>query len=226
MRKIIEKSYCGLIFIFFALFTLLIRIDANDNLIIYCVGLLIASIFLAIIPFFINHCKKIEVRRTYLITLIIFSISVSLNSIYYLFADIIKSSDFAVSLMVWLIRISQALFIVSTLLTIFYAIKDLFKKGYSIQKFDLQAFQMVINLLTCITFYYVLFDYGQPEFILDIDDLATSESHFIITFYNNDIIKNVLLICSGIYIALYILLEVLKYIFFEKEDNKITRKFN
>ena len=79
MRKIIEKSYLCLLFVFLALFALLIRIDATEHRTIYALGLIIGSIFLTVIPFFTNNCKKIEARRMYLITMIIISIGFSLN---------------------------------------------------------------------------------------------------------------------------------------------------
>ena len=63
MKKVLAKSYLCLIYVFFALFVLILRMDANEHTNIYSLGLILAAIFLSIIPFFTNHCKKIEARR-------------------------------------------------------------------------------------------------------------------------------------------------------------------
>ena len=226
MRKIIERSYLCLLFVFFALFALLIRIDATDHRTIYALGLIIGSNFLTVIPFFTNNCKKIEARRMYLITMILISIGFSLNGIDYLLVDIIGTSDILLSIRLWIVRIVQIIFLTSIVITLYFSIKDLFKKGYSIQKFDLQAIQMVVNLLTYAAFYYVLFDLGEPKMTLVMDGFQGGKNYFIVDFLNYDTIRNAILIIIGIYVAVYVLIEVLKYHFFEKIKDTSTRDFN
>lgn len=226
MRKIIEKSYLCLLFVFFALFALLIRIDATEHRTIYALGLIIGSIFLTVIPFFTNNCKKIEARRMYLITMIIISIGFSLNGIDYLLVDIIGTSDILLSIRLWIVRIVQIIFLTSIVITLYFSIRDLFKKGYSIQKFDLQAIQMVVNLIVYAAFYYVLFDLGEPKMTLVMDGFQGGKNYFIVDFLNYDAIRNAILIIIGIYVAVYVLIEVLKYHFFEKIKDTSTRDFN
>ena len=226
MRKIIEKSYLCLLFVFFALFALLIRIDATEHRTIYALGLIIGSIFLTVIPFFTNNCKKIEARRMYLITMIIISIGFSLNGIDYLLVDIIGTSDILLSIRLWIVRIVQIIFLTSIVITLYFSIRDLFKKGYSIQKFDLQAIQMVVNLIVYAAFYYVLFDLGEPKMTLVMDGFQGGKNYFIVDFLNYDAIRNAILIIVGIYVVIYVLIEVLKYHFFEKIKDTSTRDFN
>lgn len=220
MRKVLSKSYLCLIYVFFALFALVLRVDANDSTNMYCIGLILASIFLSIIPFFTNHCKKIEARRFYLISMILLGVSVTFVSLSYLLVDIISANEKLVIASSWIIRISQALFISATLFTIYYVVKDFLKKGYELQKFDFQAIQMIINLLTYISFFYVLFDYGNPDIILSIGGFTGSIDDYYLKFDNFNVIRNAILIISACYIGLYVLLEVIKYKKFEKiEDN-------
>ena len=87
MKKFLEKSYSCLIFVFFSLYLLLIRLEANSNSITYAICLLIGAIILIIIPFFTNKCKKIEVRRTYLITNVTIGIFVILQALDYLITN-------------------------------------------------------------------------------------------------------------------------------------------
>lgn len=226
MKKIIEKSYLCLLFLFFALFALLIRMDATDHRTIYALGLIIGSIFISIIPFFTNNCKKIEVRKMYLISMILISIAFTLNGIDYLLVDLIGTSDILLSIRLWIVRIIQIIFLLSIIITVYYSLKDLFKKGYSVQKFDLQAIQMIVNLLTYAAFYYVLFDIGEPKMTLIMDGFQGGKNYFIVEFLNFETIRNTILIIVGIYIVIYTLIEILKYHFFERIKDTSTRKFN
>ena len=54
MKKIIDKSYRCLIFIFFVLYLLVIRIDANEKSLFFNIGLIVGAIVIALIPFFTN----------------------------------------------------------------------------------------------------------------------------------------------------------------------------
>ena len=128
MKKVLSKSYICLIYVFFALFAILLRADANESTNLYSIGLMIASIFLAVIPFFTNHCKKIEARRMYLATMILMSVSIICITTYYLLVDVVSTNETLLAITTWVIRISQALFISSTLFTIFYTVKDYFKE--------------------------------------------------------------------------------------------------
>lgn len=219
MRKIINKSYGCLIYILFALFALNIRVDANEHATLYSIGMLISSIFLAIIPFFNNNCKKIEARRFYLITFILIGVSINLIAISYLLVDIIAVNQTLMNIKNYAIIISQALFISSTLFTIYYGVKDFFKKGYELQKFDFDVIQMIVNLLTYIAFFYVLFDYGNPHVTVSLGGFNGLKDDYYLTFENFNIIRNAILIISGCYILVYVLLEVIKYKKFEKRED-------
>ena len=219
MKKIVNKSYLCLIYVFFALFVLVLRIDANEHTTLYSFGLMFASMFLSVIPFFTNKCKKIEVRRLYLITYILIAFSITLITLSYLLVDIINVTKTLISLRAWVIRISQALFISTTLFTIYNGIKDFFKKGYEIQKFDLHVIQMIINLLTYIAIFYVLFDYGNPSVMVSLGGFFGSIDDYYLKFENFNIIRNAILIISACYITIYTLLEVIKYNKFEKRED-------
>ena len=219
MKTILNKSYLCLVYILYALFAIIMRHDVNEIPNLYSIGLMLASIFLAIIPFFTNHCKKIETRRMYLITMILMSVSIFFITSSYLLVDLINTSEVMITISTWLIRISQALFITSTLFTIYYGVKDFFKKGYELQKFDFQAIQMIVNLLTYIAIFYVLFDFGQPQIILSIGGFNGLKDDYLLRFDDFNIIRNAILIISGIYIAIYTILEVIKYQRFEKIED-------
>lgn len=226
MKKILTKSYLCLIYVFFALFLLIIRMDSNEHPLIYSIGLIIASIFVAVIPFFTNHCKKIAVRKFYLISTISISFSVLLVAISYLLVNVISDSETLMSIRSWVIRISQAVFITSSLYTTIYAFKDLFKKDYSIEIFDIQSFQMVVNLLTYIAIYYVMFDYGEPQINYLMNGFNGGVNEYVLKFNDFTTIRNYLLIISGAYIAIYIVLEVVKYLKFEKKDKGSNNRYN
>lgn len=226
MKKILSKSYLCLIYIFFVLFILILRMDANEHPLIYSIGLIIGAIFIAIIPFFTNNCKKISVRRFYLSSMILISFSVVLVAISYLLVNVINQSETTILIYVWILRISQALFITSGLYMIIYTFKDMFKKDYTIEKFDIQAFQMIINIVTYIIIYYIVFDFGEPKIDHHIGGFNGLEDYFTLTFNDFSTIRNYILLISGVYILVYIILEVIKYNKFEKIDKGSDHRYN
>ena len=225
MKKIIEKSYNCLIFIFFALFTLLIRIDANEHFLVFSIGLIISAILLAVIPFLLNHCKKIEVRRGYLISMIACSVYAISHTSFLLIVNYLSMSNEFLYGFTLALNFFQAIALTSLLFTIYFMVKDLFKKDYSVQKFDIQAFQMVINVISYLAILFVIFTYGGYK-INDVIDPVTYESlGFDIVFTNEIIVNNSILIIIAIYIVLYVIFEIIKYKKFEKNDDTSNNRY-
>ncbi|MCI5746119.1 MAG: hypothetical protein MR270_07570 [Erysipelotrichaceae bacterium] len=220
MKKIIDKSYRCLIFIFFVLYLLVIRIDANEKSLFFNIGLIVGAIVIALIPFFTNKCKKVESRRWYLVSIISLSAFCIFQAIYFIVFDNAKGDlKTFEEISKWVLVVSQALFICFTGCTIIYTIKDYFKKNYSLQKFDLDAIMMICNLLSFIFVIYLLFDFSNYE-INPIINAITFETSYLINYGSFDIIWQGMLILSCIYIFIYVTIELIKYYKFEKDDDK------
>ncbi|MDY2888037.1 MAG: hypothetical protein SOU19_00550, partial [Candidatus Caccosoma sp.] len=171
MKKFLEKSYSCLIFAFFSLYLLLIRTEAKNNPTSYAICLLIGAIVLIIIPFFTNSCKKIEVRRTYLITNVAIGAFVILQAIDYLILPSLhKGIDTYSIIRRFVISIASAVVITSAIFMLFYVVKDFFKKGYSIQKFDLHAISMFFSILSSIFILIIVFILNAPGFEQHLDN--------------------------------------------------------
>lgn len=223
--KFLEKCYSCLIYVFFVLYLVLIRTDIQDNKLIFYIGLLLAAIVLTIIPFFINHCKKISVRRWYLISFVTTGIFISFQSIYFILQDYIFLKDSIHyetinHIFTWFLIFLQALFITSFIFMLFFTIKDFFKKNYSIEKFDIDALLMCLNVLAYISIIYVLFDYSGYEIRQDINSSFTTSGSPYIYFKNYDLfLKGILLVSLG-YILSYIIIKVISYYKFDKNNSK------
>jgi hypothetical protein len=221
MKKIIEKSYNCLIFVFFALFTLLIRKDANEHFLVFSIGLIVSAILLAIIPFLLNHCKKIEVRRGYLISMIACSVYAISHTTFLLLVSYLNMSNEFLYGFTLALNFLQAIALTSLLFTLYFMIKDFFKKDYSIQKFDIQAFQMIINVVSYLAILFVIFTYGGYR-ISEVFDPTTFKSlGYDVIFINDKLVNNSILIIIAIYIVLYVILELIKYNKFEKYEDKL-----
>lgn len=223
--KFLEKCYSCLIYVFFALYLVLIRTDIQDNKLIFYIGLLLAAIILTIIPFFINHCKKITVRRWYLICFVTIGIFISFQTVYFILQDYIflKDSSYYENInhiFTWILILLQALFITSFIFMLFFTLKDFFKRNYSIEKFDLNAIMMCINVLAYILIVYILFDYSGYEIRQDIGvDLNPISSPYIY-FINYDLFLKGMLFVSLGYILSYIIINVISYYKFDKNNDK------
>lgn len=225
MKKIIEKSYNCLIFIFFALFTLLIRIDANEHFLVFSIGLIVSAILLAVIPFLLNHCKKIEVRRGYLISMVACSIYAISHSAFLLLVNYLNMSNEFLYGFTLALNFLQAIALTSLLFTLYFMVKDFFKKDYSIQKFDLQAFQMVINVVSYLAILFVIFTYGGYK-INEVFDPTTFESlGYDVMLINDKLVTNSILIIMAIYIVIYVIFEIIKYRKFEKYDDISNNRY-
>ena len=88
MKKILERGYTCILFVFFALFLLLIRQQADNQPILFSISLILGSIILAISAFLLNKCKKIAVRRWYLISMVVTCLFVVLQCIYLLLLNV------------------------------------------------------------------------------------------------------------------------------------------
>lgn len=232
MRKIIEKSYSCLIYVFFALYMLLIRMDVEENKLIFYIGLFLGAIVLTIIPFFINKCKKIAVRRWYLICIVTLGAFISLQALVLILTDYVflaNSTKFESlnHVCTWILIISQALFVTSFIFMVFYTFKDFMKKDYSFQKFDLDALQMCLNILAYIAIVYIVFDFSGYEIKQAIDTKPPFEpiSDPYLAFGSFDIVLKGILITSLVYIILYIVIKVISYYKFEKNNSNSNDMF-
>ena len=104
-------------------------------------------------------------------------------------------------------------------------VKDFFKKDYSIQKFDLQAFQMVINVVSYLAILFVIFTYGGYK-INEVFDPTTFESlGYDVMLINDKLVTNSILIIMAIYIVIYVIFEIIKYRKFEKYDDISNNRY-
>ena len=228
MKKIIDRGYTCILYIFFVTFLLLIRQQANEQPVLFSISLILASIILVVSTFLLNKCKKIAVRRWYLISMVTTCLFVILESIYLLllkeFVKNPESFEVLNNVCVWIKRIVLAMSITSVIFQIFYTIKDFFKKGYELQKFDLDTVQMAINMVVFAFINFVVFDYSGYSITQHYHPVTFIPS-YTVDFGNYNIVLNGLLIVSVIYIGIYCLIEYLKYKKFEKQEIKSDREF-
>ncbi len=231
MKNIIHRSYTCLLYIFFASFMLLIRMDANEMKNFFCIGLILGSLILSFVPFLVNRCKKIQIRRWYLASFLCLNFFVLLQAIYLLLLDNVfinnyQNYEFENNLWVWILRLSQAFFITTFLFTLIFTLKDFFKKDYVFQRFDLETIQMVINLLAYILIIYVVFDYSGyyiRESMNSIDFKPNGD--YILCFGNYSLVLNGIGIISLAYITSYITIELIKYYNFDKKEDSSKNVF-
>lgn len=171
MKRFLKNNFSLIMYIFLALYVILLRYNIESSVILYIVGLMIGAIFVAVVPFFVNNCKKIETRRAYLASFVALSIYLLLIAVTYFF----KNNH---PVYTWIIRISMAASIATMIFQLFYTVKDWFKKDYTFEKFDLQAIKMLINSVTYFLIIYALTsaNVGAPTFPFDPIDLTSTIS--------------------------------------------------
>lgn len=225
MRKILERSYECLIFIFFILFILAINYDAENSKLLFYIGMCIGAILLAVIPFLLNKCKNIAARRFYLMGMVSLSSVVVLQAIQLVFIKYFFINTRAVwtvnAIFVWILRIVLALPIVFLIFTAFYGIKNFFKKKYSIEKFDLQSIKMIINLISYLLIILVIFFYSGYEVNIEgkFDYVTYEQTAKVNIFFGNfNTILNYTLIIAAIYVISYIAITLVTYYKFEKKE--------
>lgn len=225
MKKFLEKSYSCLIFVFFSLYLLLIRLEANNNQTSYAICLLIGAIILIIIPFFTNKCKKIEVRRTYLITNTAIGLFVILQAIDYLILPIMANGIETYSIVRrFVISIASAIVITSAIFMLFYVVKDFFKKSYSIQKFDLQAISMFFSILSSIFILVIVFILNAPGYEQHLDNAYRIESCSYVFDDGYLSTKGILIVLLS-YIIIYSFIQFLIYSKFDKPTFKKDERY-
>ena len=225
MKKFLEKSYSCLIFVFFSLYLLLIRLEANSNSITYAICLLIGAIILIIIPFFTNKCKKIEVRRTYLITNVTIGIFVILQALDYLILPTITDNIDTYSIIRrFVISIASAIVITSAIVMLYYVVKDFFKKSYSIQKFDLQAISMFFSILSSIFILVIVFILNAPGYEQHLDNAYRIESCSYVFDDGYLSTKGILIVLLS-YIIIYSFIQFLIYSKFDKPTFKKDERY-
>ena len=218
MKKIIEKSFMCLLISFFILFVLLIRKDAENHLILYSIALIIVGSLSVILPILLNNCKKINAKRWYIISLSSYGLTVIIHAIYLLFIhnglDNAQTLSNVNKVFLWLQRIPLAISITSTLLLLFYTVKDFFNKEYKLQKFDLYAFKMFLNVLTYLFIFFIVIDKGGFVLHEHLNPIDFSISFYTLEFVNYDNVLLSSLIVLLVYIILYVVIELVnKYIF-------------
>lgn len=219
MKKILDKSFTGLLIILCFLFLIIIRIDATNKPLVYGLGLLLMGILVIILPYLLNNSKKINVRRFYLLSITFIGIFLILESIYFLVFYFTKVELETLNIVfIWLIRFAQAFFICFSIFTLFYALKDFFKKEYEFQKLDLQSFTMILNLLSGIIFIYLYF-YNSLTINARFDNLTFNFVGYEFIFSDYHFLLNGAIVTSLIYIILYVVIELIKYYKFEKNRN-------
>lgn len=219
MKKILEKSFTGLIFIFFILFLVLIRLNAEQKPLVYGFGILIAGIFFIILPYLLNNSKKIGLRRFYLLSMTFigsFIVLEAINFFVFYFSNVdLKTFK---TIYNWILNFNQAFFITFAIFTIIYAIKDFFKKDYSFKQLDLQSLTMVLNLLAsmAIVILYFNFDAGYVFISRHIDPITLNFLGYDLTFSECKTFINGTIATSIIYIVSYTIIQLITYFKFEK----------
>ena len=221
IKDLISKSYTCILFVFLALYMILIRLNANDKTVLYCIFLMLGAIFVTICVFLLNKCRKKQARLFYLISISLISFFVILQAIYYLivkyvFIDNVELYSKTNHIFIWILRIMQALFLTSSLLAIYYIVKDYFKKDYSFDKYDFQIIQMIINILCYIAIVYIHFDYAGYSITEIIDPVTYQSIGKSIEFTNDNIAVVGTLIVIGLYVVQYVIIEIIKYQKYEK----------
>lgn len=220
MRNFLTRIYNALLFIFFFLYLLIIRNGANEKPVMYGILLIVGAVVLSVIPFFTNRCKKVAVRRFYLLSLITINLFIIIQAIDIFLVNITANSQLMINIRRYLIALSIAIPVTSSLFTIFYTIKDFFKKDYEFQKLDLQTIGMSVNLLTYISVCYIIFDVCRPLLIEDrkYDGIFYEGSTFTYNFKSINNVVAWLVIIFIVYLVIYAILEYIKYRVFEKNN--------
>ena len=182
---------------------------------------MVGAIIVVVIAFLLNHCRKKQARILYLLTICLISSFVIIQAIYYLVVKYIFIDDIDLyqrtnNLYIWLLRIFQAFFITSGLLTTYFIFKDYLKKDYRFDIYDFQIIQMFINILCYIAIIYIHFDYAGYTITEKIDPITYQSIGKNIEFINDNIATYGTLIVIGLYIIQFFIIEIIK----NKTNNK------
>lgn len=209
MKKFLRNNFSFIMYLFIALYVILLRYNIEKSVMLYIFGLIFGAVFIAIVPFFINNCKKIEVRRAYLASFITLSLYLILIVITYFFKE---NHPFYT----WITRISLATSIATMIFQFFYTVKDWFKKGYSFEKFDLQAIKMLLNSITYFLIIYALTsaNVGAPTFPFDVVNLTST-----ISFQFKPVATWMFYISIG-YFLCYAIIETILYLKYTRHEPK------
>lgn len=225
MRKILEKSFNYTLYFFFVLFVLLIYMNVKEHFNLFCISICGIGILLFIFVLILNKCKKFQARRWYFIFYFFMMFFLIGQAIYlllikHLFLQDMHQHVFLQQTMIWFNRISIALSIVSFIFIIFYSIKDYFKKGYSLQKFDLDALKMICNAAAYLSISFLLFDYVGYHIVQHVDPINFMPlNSYSLLMGDFDVLLYGILLISGIYLLLNIILDIcIEKFFLENKD--------
>jgi len=143
MKKVFNYISTLIYFYLLILFAIISHSFANEDYVFYSIVIIVISIFVTCLSFMLNKSKKIEVRRFYLMDMVMITLYAITMSIYCLAYKVLGNSLFYK----WLQNFIYAGLITFYIFQFFYTIKPFLKKGYEIQKFDYQNFTMLINSL-------------------------------------------------------------------------------
>ena len=221
MKKVLFVLYRALLFIFFVSYFLLIRSYATEHPIFYGIALILGGVFVSVVAFLLNHSKKVMVRRFYLLSMIGFSVFMLFEGLDFMLVNVIAGNEILINVRRYLIAISIAITATALLFSIFYTIKDYFKKGYALEKFDFEAIMMDLTIIAMLLLVYLNYDIAAPRII---ERNLYNGSQYIKTVYSYSLNTptNIMiwsLIISGIYLVLYALIEIIKYQLFDKEKH-------
>ena len=221
MRKILSYSFTCLMYIVFALFATLNVYYANSSATFYFIVTLIAAILVPVFATFLNKCKKIQVRRFYLLTLYSIAVYALVMAFFYLFYKHLYNVKFYMGMIIFFIAIA----IVFLIYFLVYAFKDFFKRGYQIDKFDFNAFIMIINAISYAIFVFCLLPYGPIA-----NNLITVNIHYasigplvgeissVDFIFNFNKFGYISLFTSIAYIVLYVTIVIIYYFKFGRDE--------
>lgn len=231
MKKILERGYTCILFVFFTLFLLITVKNASTHRILFPICIIVSASFLTACVYILNKCKKITVRRWYLISMTLIALSYIMQSVFLLLSTIEFNDDTSLNLIYnifsWVFRFFAAFSITSVIFQLFYTFKDFLKREYTIQKFDIHTIQMAINSLAFLIINFVIINYFEYEVIIRYNPVNFKpHSLFVYDFVNyNKLLNDVIFLICIPYICIYCLLEYIKYVKFEKQEIKSDRDF-
>lgn len=221
MKKIIEKSYILLLYIFFALYMLLLHVDSEEKINIFAIGLIIGSMVIGVIPFFTNKCKKQNVRRWYLVSMILTGAYITFYAILILCAkSFVALNDKVQNAFDIVLLVLRGCFIGCDVFLVFEEVKDLFKKDYSIQHFDMQAFIMILNALAYGAIVLICFyEHPTPGFVTVINTVTYQVDDVIVKIASKNVYGYGVLYTSIAYVIIYVAVQIISYFRFDKTNN-------
>ena len=151
------RNYINLfVYIFFVLYILIMRFNDKTYSTFYSVSLIVLAIFLIGATIILNKSKVREVCKSYYLTMFSISGYLIVSAIQYLFIDKLYGNLYYDLFMLLFLAIS----IVGILISSFYTLKNIFKKGYSLQQFDYFNLKLLINEIVYIIIVEVLLKYS------------------------------------------------------------------